>query len=75
MASLESLRLEEARLKLESLVQLKKLAGLKTLVLEGIDLPEADVDRLKKDLPAVAIQWSRPNETYQKRIQALFGKP
>ncbi len=74
LTSLETLRLEEARLKLDSLLQLKKLAGLKTLALEGIDIPEADVDRLKKELPAVAVQWTRPNETYQKRIQALFGR-
>jgi hypothetical protein len=74
MTSLESLRLEEARLKGESLVQLKKLSSLKTLVLEGIDIPEPDVDRLKKELPAVAVQWTKPNETYQKRIQALFGR-
>jgi hypothetical protein len=74
MTSLESLRLEEARLKGESLAQLKKLTGLKSLTLEGIDLPEADVDRLRKELPGVDLRWTKPNETYQKRIQALFGK-
>jgi len=74
MTSLESLRLEEARLKGESLVQLKKLTGLKSLTLEGIDIAEADVDRLRKELPGVDLRWTKPNETYQKRIQALFGK-
>jgi len=75
LASLETLRLEEARLKLEPLLQLKRLAGLKSLVLEGIDLPEADVDRLRKELPGVRLQWTPPNPTYLKRIEALFGKP
>jgi hypothetical protein len=74
LTSLESLRLEEARLKGESLLQLKKLAGLKSLTLEGIDIAEADVDLLRKELPGVDVKWTRPNETYQKRIQALFGK-
>lgn len=74
LTSLESLRLEEARLKPESLALLKTLTALKSLVLEGIDIPEADVDRLRKELPGVELKWTRPNETYQKRIQALFGK-
>jgi hypothetical protein len=74
LSSLESLRLEEARLKPESLALLKTLTGLKSLVLEGIDIPEADVDRLRKELPGVDLKWTRPNETYLKRIQALFGK-
>ena len=43
--------------------------------LEGIDLPEADVERLKSELPKVEIQWTKPNETYMKRIQKLFGSP
>ena len=73
LASLETLRLEEARLRLESLVRLKQLPQLKKLALEGIDLPEADVERLKSELPKVEIQWTKPNETYMKRIQKLFG--
>lgn len=73
--SLESLQLEEARLKREALLQLKKLPGLKKLILEGIDLPEADVERLREDLPKVEIKWTKPSEIYMKRIQALFGTP
>ena len=75
MKSLESLQLEEARLKREALVQLKQLPGLKKLILEGIDLPEAEVDGLRQDLPKVDIKWTKPNEVYMKRIQALFGTP
>jgi len=74
LTSLQSLRLEEARLKGESLIQLKKLTGLKSLTLEGIDVAEADVEHLRKELPGVDLKWTKPNETYQKRIQALFGK-
>jgi hypothetical protein len=47
--------------------------GLKTL--KGIDLPEAEVDRLREELPKVEIKWTKPNEVSMKRIQALFGTP
>lgn len=73
--SLESLQLEEARLKRDSLVLLKQLPALKKLTLEGIDLPEAEVDRLREELPKVEIKWTKPNDVYMKRIQALFGSP
>jgi len=73
LKSLETLQLEEARLKVESLAQLKRLPELKKLALEGIDLPEADVERLKGELPKVEIKWTKPNAVYQKRIDALFG--
>lgn len=75
MKSLETLQLEEARLKRESIVQLKALPELKKLTLEGIDLPEAEVERLRQDLPKVEIKWTKPNEVFMKRIQALFGTP
>jgi len=73
LASLETLQLEEARLKLEALGQLKALANLKKLILAGIDLPEADVERLRSEMPKVEIQWTRPSEVYLKRIEKLFG--
>jgi len=75
MKSLESLRLEEARLGFDALLRLKDLPGLKKLALEGIDLPEADVERLRKELPKVEIQWTKPNDVYKKRIDKLFGSP
>ena len=73
MKSLESLQLEEARLKYDSLVQLKQLPELKKLTLEGIDIAEADVERLRGELPKVEIKWTKPNDIYMKRIRALFG--
>ena len=74
MTPLESLILEEARLSLPALQQLKRLPALKKLTLAGIDIPKADVDRLKTELPAVKIEWTEPSEQYRKRIGALFGK-
>jgi hypothetical protein len=73
MKSLESLQLSEARLKLAALVELKHLPHLKILTLDGIDMPESDVEQLKKELPMVQIKWTRPTEAYVKRIKAMFG--
>ena len=73
LSSLESLQLEEARLSFDALKQLKSLAGLKTLILQGIDIADADVERLRAELPRATLTWMKPSEIYQKRIQALFG--
>jgi hypothetical protein len=73
LKSLETLQLEEARLKVDALARLKQLPELKKLTLEGIDLSEADVERLRGELSKVEIKWTKPNEIYQKRIDALFG--
>jgi hypothetical protein len=75
LKSLESLQLDEARLTFPALQQLKRLPVLKKLILGGIDIPKADVERLKQELPGVKIEWTEPNEAYQKRIRALFGNP
>src|SRR5579859_4111363 len=45
MKSLQTLQLEEARLKPDGLLQLKLLPELKKLTLEGIDLADSDVER------------------------------
>ncbi len=71
--SLESLRLEEARLTFSALQRLKQLPALKKLTLGGIDIAKEDFERLKKELPQVKLEWTEPNEAYQKRIRALFG--
>ena len=73
MKSLESLQLDEARLTFAALQSLKQLPALKKLTLGGIDIPRTDIERLKKELPAVKIEWTEPNETYLKRIRSLFG--
>ncbi|MGE3808319.1 MAG: hypothetical protein AB7K24_26965 [Gemmataceae bacterium] len=74
MKMLEALELHEARLSLKALGQLKQLANLKKLTLGGVEITKADVEQLQKELPGVKISWTEPNEIYQKRINALFGK-
>jgi len=73
LKSIESLQLEEARLSPDVLLRLKELPGLKRLTLAGIDLTEADAERVKAGLAGVDVRWTAPNEAYQKRIRALFG--
>src|SRR5262249_44457444 len=73
LKSLETLQLSETRLTFKALQQLTKLPALQKLILEGIDLPKGDVERLQRELPKGKITWTEPNETYQKRIRALFG--
>jgi hypothetical protein len=73
LVSLESLQLEEARLSVDALKQLQKLPALKTLLLQGIELSESDLERLRSELPKTELKWTKPTEAYQKRIQALFG--
>jgi hypothetical protein len=72
--SLEVLQLGEARMTLAALGQFKQLDKLKTLTLDGIDMPAADVERLRKELAKVDVKWTKPTEAYMKRIDALFGK-
>ncbi|HEY3900865.1 MAG TPA: hypothetical protein VGM54_19800 [Chthoniobacter sp.] len=70
--SLEMLSLQEARLSLPALSQLKKLTHLKRLTLDGIDIPEADINTLKQQLAPVDVRWTAPNDAAKKRIEALF---
>jgi len=74
LSKLESLTLQEARLSLSSLLQLKALSSLKKLNLDGIEITEADVAELRKQLPHTEVKWSAPTEAFSKRIRALFGE-
>jgi hypothetical protein len=73
MTSLESVQLSEARLSLPALSKLKDLPILKKLILDGIELPKADLELLKKELPKVEIKYIEPTEANTKRIHQLFG--
>ena len=72
-SSLETLNLQEARLTLGALGQLKKLSKLKHLNLDGIDIPESDVAALKSQFTGVDVRWKAPDDVTKKRIGELFG--
>lgn len=70
--TLKSLVLMESRYGYQSLVRLKQLPELKQLTLDGVDISDADVERLQADMPAVRITLKKPSEIYLKRIDSLF---
>lgn len=72
-SSLESLALQEARLTLPALAQLKKLPNLKRLTLDSIDIAESDIATLKQQLAKTDVRWTAPTDQNKKRIEALFG--
>ena len=67
------MQLDESRLTFAALQRLKQLPALKKLTLGGIDIPREEVERLKRELPQVKIEWTEPNEAYRSRIRVLFG--
>ena len=46
---------------------------MKRLTLAGVDIPEQDVELLRKELPKVEVKWTKPDEGYLKRIRAVYG--
>jgi hypothetical protein len=74
METLKSLVLAETRYGYPSLVRLKQLPELRQLTLSGVDMSEADFERLKKDMPDVRISLSKPTAAEMQRIDKLFGK-
>jgi hypothetical protein len=72
--SLESVTLMESRLSLAALSQLKHLPALTHLTLNGIDIPESEVEKLKAELPRAQIKWVAPTPNDMKRITATFDR-
>jgi hypothetical protein len=70
--SLEALSLQEARLTLPALGELKKLPHLKRLTLDGIEIGQPELAALKQLLPAADVRWTPPSEANLKRIKSLF---
>jgi hypothetical protein len=74
LKTLEQLQLDEARLTGKALQQLRQLSALKKLTLGGVDISREDVERLRRELPQVKVDWTEPTPAYQKRITKLFGE-
>ena len=72
MKSLEMLNVAEARLSLPALKGLKQLPKLKRLTLDGIEISEADLAALRRELPSVEVKWTAPSEAGVKRIKGIF---
>jgi len=72
LKSLESLGLDEVRLTHAGLVQLKALPNLKKLSLQRADIPEADIAKLRADLPKVTIEWKPLTEDERKKLEGML---
>jgi hypothetical protein len=69
IASLESLKIGEARFTLAALRGLKALPKLKLLTLHETDLPAADVEALQAELPGVKIVHQPLTDEQRKKLE------
>ena len=74
LTSLETLSLDEVRLTHAGLSALKALPALKKLTLLRTDISEADLAKLRADLPAVTIDWKPLTDPERKALEG-FLKP
>jgi hypothetical protein len=72
LKSLESLSLDEVRLTHAGLVQIKALPNLKKLTLQHADIPDADIAKLRADLPGVTIEWKPLTEDERKKLEGML---
>lgn len=68
MRSLEVVDLQEARLSYEGLVKLKSLPYLKTIKLKWVDVEKEDIEKLRKEMPDVVIDWEPLTEDDEARL-------
>ena len=55
--------------------QLKQLTHLKRLTLDGIDIPDSDVEKLRLQLPQTDVKWTlAPNESRQTSNRRAFRR-
>ena len=72
MKSLESLTLDEVRLTYAGLRELRALPNLKKLSLQRADIPEADMAKLRAELPQVTIEWKPLTEEERKKLEGML---
>ncbi len=72
MTWLESLSLDEVRLSYVALAQLKALPNLKKLTLQHTDISEADIAKLRADLPKVVIEWKPLTDEERKKLDGFL---
>ncbi|MEN9572309.1 MAG: hypothetical protein RL514_164 [Verrucomicrobiota bacterium] len=74
LKSLESLGLDEVRLTHAALLQLKALPNLKKLTLQHADIPEADIAKLRADLPGVTIEWKPLTDEERQKLEGMLKR-
>ena len=73
--NLEKFELDETLLTYDGgLKHLKKLTKLKQLILKDTEISDADMAKLKADLPAVQIGWTKPKPEQAEKMKAELAK-
>ncbi len=72
LPSLESLTLNETRLSLAALSQLRSLPRLKKLRLEVVDVPADDIEKLRAVLPGVSIEWTPLTDKSREQLENML---
>ena len=72
MKGLESLTLDEVRITYAGLAKLKALPNLKRLALLHTDIAEADVAKLRADLPGLAIEFKPLTDEERKKLEGML---
>ncbi|MEW6305177.1 MAG: hypothetical protein AB1705_17005 [Verrucomicrobiota bacterium] len=70
--TLETLSLDEVRLTYAGLSRLKALPHLKKLVLARANVPPADVEKLRADLPKVTIDWKPLTDAERAALEKML---
>ncbi len=58
----------------DGLTHLKSLPALKKLTLDLVDISDADLARLKAELPAVQVDWKAPDEKQREQMRRNWRK-
>lgn len=75
LSKMEKLTVGEGRMSYDGgLKELKALTLLKTLELDRVDVSDADLAKLKADLPNVTIKHTRPNEKEMENLDRSLKK-
>jgi hypothetical protein len=73
--TLEEIEINETWLTYDKgFAHLKKIPSLKKLTLTKVIATEADIAKLKADLPAADIQWTQPDETIAAKTKDQFQR-
>lgn len=73
LQSLDTLTLAEQRFSADALAKLKALPNLKRLELTQVDMPAAEIERLKAALPGVAVDWKPVTDDERARLDRLLA--
>jgi|GEM_PF-214196 len=73
LKSLDTLTFGEQKFSVDALLKLKALPNLKQLDLSQVDVPQADIDRVRADLPGVKVNWQPVTAEDRAKLDRLLA--